>query len=149
MAKKGRPPYVSAEQLKEQGIIPNDYRDELIRMGKEGKSQSHFICYLNIARPSYYKLLDIDPDFKNIIAQAREFSKLWWFERARDGFADGNSKNINGQLWSLMVRNMFPEDYVDKKEVDVSTQGQPIKDNKIEIEIIKKVIDEDTDNHNG
>jgi hypothetical protein len=144
MTKKGRPAYITAEQLREKGIIPENYKQELIEMGKEGKSQSHFIVYLNIARPSYYKLLEIDPEFKNIIAQAREYSKLWWFERARDGFENGTSKNINGQLWSLMVRNMFPDDYVDKKEVDVSTQGQPIKDNKIEIEIIKKVIDEDT-----
>lgn len=143
--KRGRPAYENAKQLVEKGIFPEDWKKTIIDMGREGKSQSHFIVYLNISRPAYYKLLDIDKDFNNTIAQAKEFSKLWWFEKVRDGFENGNSKTINGQLWSLIVRNMFPEDYVDKKEVDIQTQGQPIKDNKIEIEIIKKVVDDDKD----
>lgn len=143
MAKRGRPAYETADQLVERGIFPQEWKKGIMDMGREGKSQSHFIVYLNISRPSYYKLLDIDKDFSNTIAQARELSKLWWFEKVRGGFDKGDSKTINGQLWSLVVRNLFPEDYVDKKEVDIQTQGQPIKDNKIEIEIIKKVVDED------
>lgn len=147
MRKRGRPAYLSAEQLVEQGIFPVDWKNTIKQMGSEGKSQSHFIVYLNISRPSYYKLLNVDTDFFNTIAQAKELSKLWWFEKVRDGFSNETSKNINGQLWSMVVRNMFPEDWIDKKEVDIQTGGQPIKDNKIEIEIIKKVIDEDTDNN--
>ena len=143
MAKRGRPAYETAQQLVEKGIFPQEWKSEIMKMGSEGKSQSHFIVYLNISRPSYYKLLEIDTEFSNTIAQAREKSKLWWFEKVRGGFDKGDSKSINGQLWSLIVRNLFPEDYVDKKEVDIQTQGQPIKDNKIEIEIIKKVVDED------
>ena len=143
MAKRGRPAYETAEQLVEKGIFPQGWKSEIMKMGSEGKSQSHFIVYLNISRPSYYKLLEIDKEFSNTIAQAREKSKLWWFEKVRGGFDKGDSKSINGQLWSLVVRNLFPEDYVDKKEVDIQTQGQPIKDNKIEIEIIKKVVDDD------
>ena len=143
MAKRGRPAYETAEQLVKKGIFPEDWKTTLMTMGSEGKSQSHFIVYLNISRPSYYKLLEIDRDFSNTIAQAREKSKLWWFEKVRGGFENNDSKSINGQLFSLMVRNLFPEDYVDKKEVDIQTQGQPIKDNKIEIEIIKKIVDTD------
>ena len=139
----GRPAYQTAKQLVEKGIFPKDWEQEIIKMAKEGKSQSHFIIYLNISRSSYYKLIEIDKDFSNTIAQAKEHSKLWWFEKVRGGFEKGDSKSINGQLWSLIVRNMFPEDYVDKKEVDIQTQGQSIKDNKIEIEIIKKVVDDD------
>ena len=143
MAKRGRPAYETAQQLVEKGIFPQEWKSEIMKMGSEGKSQSHFIVYLNISRSAYYKLIEIDTDFRNTIAQAKELSKLWWFEKVRGGFDKGDSKSINGQLWSLVVRNMFPEDYVDKKEVDIQTQGQPIKDNKIEIEIIKKVVDED------
>jgi len=147
--RRGRPAYTNSKELVEKGIFPENWRNQIIEMGKEGKSQSHFIVYLNISRPSYYKLLEIDRDFSNTIAQAKEHSKLWWFEKVRGGFENDNSKNINGQLWSLVVRNMFPEDYVDKKEVDVSTQGQPLKDNKIEIEIIKKVVDDEEQDTNG
>ena len=143
MAKRGRPAYETADQLVEKGIFPQGWKKDIMDMGREGKSQSHFIVYLNISRTAYYKLLEIDTDFRNTIAQAKELSKLWWFEKVRGGFENNDSKSINGQLWSLVVRNMFPEDYVDKKEVDIQTQGQPIKDNKIEIEIIKKVVDDD------
>lgn len=143
MKKLGRPAYEKMSQLVEQGIVPETWKIDIINMGKNGMSQSHFICHLNISRNAYYKLLEIDSDFRDTIAQAREFSKLWWFDKAREGFAKDSSKNINGQLWSLMVRNMFPEDYVDKKEVDIQTQGQSIKDNKIQIEILKKIVDEE------
>ena len=144
--KVGRPAFENSKQLEEKGIFPKDWKQGLINLGKEGKAQTHFMVYLNISKNTYYKIIQIDPEFRDIVAQARDQSKLWWFEIAREGFDKSQSKTINGQLFSLMIRNLFPDDYVDKKEVDIQTLGQPIKDNKIQIEIIKKIISDDDEN---
>jgi hypothetical protein len=45
-------------------------------------------------------------------------------------------------MWSLVMRNKFKDNWRDEKSVDVTTQGEKIKeDNPIQIEIIRKQVD--------
>jgi hypothetical protein len=64
-----------------------------------------------------------------------------------ESFINGKSKDINSNLWSLVMRNKFKEDWSDRKEMDVTTQGEKIKnDNDIIVKVIPpKDTDGDTD----
>ena len=45
---------------------------------------------------------------------------------------------FNSRLWSLIVRNKFPNHWSESSKVDVTTQGDKINDDKsITIEIVK------------
>jgi hypothetical protein len=44
---------------------------------------------------------------------------------------------FNSRLWSLIVRNKFPQHWSESTKVDVTTQGQAIDKQPITIEIVK------------
>jgi hypothetical protein len=51
---------------------------------------------------------------------------------------ENGGARYNQRLWSLIMRNKFGKRWSDKQEVDVTSQGDKIQQNKLEIEIIKK-----------
>jgi hypothetical protein len=74
----------------------------------------------------------------------RTLSHAWWVSISRNSFASGTSKQVNSQLYSLILRNRFKDEWNAENKIDITTQGEKIDSNKkIEIEIIKKAIDGD------
>jgi len=50
----------------------------------------------------------------------------------------GQSNKFNQRLWLQIVKNKFRDNWKDEKQIDVTTQGDKISDNKsIQIEIIQ------------
>ena len=100
-----------------------------------------------LARKSFYRLYDCDEEFRHTVNRAMVLSQNWWINIAQERWLNGKEKNINSNHWSLMMRNMFKEDWSDRKEMDVTTQGDKIKnDNDIVVRVIPpKDLDGDTD----
>ena len=114
-------------------------------MGREGKALVHIVNYLNITFDTFYRLKERDPEFLETVNRMKELSEEWWIEIARREWLNGNSKTINSNHWSLMMRNMFNDRWKDRKDYDVKTDGQPItQQNKIEVEILG--LEKDKDN---
>jgi hypothetical protein len=60
------------------------------------------------------------------------------------GFKDGKSKDLNSNLWSLIMRNKFKDQWNVEKKVDITSGGEKIDSpKKIEIEIIKNKLDDE------
>jgi hypothetical protein len=78
----------------------------------------------------------------------RTLSHVWWINISRDSFASGTSKQVNSQLYSLILRNRFKDEWNHaESKVDITTQGEKIDSNKkIEVEILTKQIKDKTDN---
>jgi hypothetical protein len=51
----------------------------------------------------------------------------------------------NNRLFSLIMRNKFGDRWSEASKVDVTTQGNSIQTNPIQIEIIRKSINENTE----
>ena len=119
--------------------FPPDWKEQLLRMGSEGEFDVNARCYLNISNDTFYKLMDNEPDFLEIVQRMRELSHQWWIKLPIQSFRKGDSKNMNSQLYSLMMRNRFYEDWNRaEQKVDITTQGDKLDSTKkIEIEIIR------------
>lgn len=123
--------------------LPKGWEKKLIQMGKEGKFDVHVRTYLNISNDTFYRLLDDEPKFLEIVNRMRELSQEWWVNLPIESFSKGESKNMNSQLYSLIMRNRFQGWNDSLTKIDITTQGEKIDKQKIEIEIIKKTLEND------
>lgn len=123
--------------------LPKGWEKKLIQMGKEGKFDVHVRTYLNMANDTFYRLLDDEPKFLEIVNRMRELSQEWWVNLPIESFSKGDSKNMNSQLYSLIMRNRFQGWNDSLTKIDITTQGEKIDKQKIEIEIIKKTLEND------
>lgn len=138
MKNKGGRPRLTTEYLVERGIWKEDWKDTIIELGKSGKSRTHIMEEMNLARTSFYKLYDRDPEFRNTVNRAMVLSQNWWINITQNAWLEGKSTTINSNHWSLLMRNLFKDDWSDRKDIDVTTMGDKIKDDKnIVVEIIK------------
>lgn len=125
--------------------FPKDWKEELIRMGKEGMLDIDAKVYLNISNETFTRMMIEDNDFAEAISMMRQLSHSWWARLPRESFGSGTSRQMNSQLYSLVMRNKFKDEWNHaENKVDITTQGDKIDSNKkIEVEIIKKSIDGD------
>jgi len=122
--------------------FPKDWKTELIKMGEQGMLDVDIRVYLNISTETFYRLLERESEFLEIVSRMRELSHIWWINISRNSFANGTSKQVNSQLYSLIMRNRFKDEWNAENKVDITTGGEKIDSNKkIEIEIIRKAID--------
>jgi len=146
MGKVGRPK-IRIEDLVKKGLWPEDWKEVILQMGREGAQHTHIMERFDLARETYYKLINRDTEFRDTVNKAQTYAQNYWLKFMEDSFKSGDSKSINSNLWSLVMRNKFKEDWSDRKEMDVTTQGDKIKnDNDIVVRVIPpKDIDGDTD----
>lgn len=119
--------------------LPVGWQIRLREMGQEGMLDIDAIVYLGIARDTFYSMLEEYPEFLDTVQEMRQYSESWWASIPRKGFKDGKSKELNSNLWALVMRNKFKDEWNAEKKVDITTGGDKIDSNKkIEIEIIKQ-----------
>jgi hypothetical protein len=123
--------------------LPNNWKLRLIEMGQEGMFDMDAKVYLGISNDLFDRLLDEEPEFLETISKMRQLSETWWTSISRKSFQNGTSKNVNSNLYSLIMRNAYKKNWNEAQtKVDITTGGDKIDSNKkIEIEIIKSKID--------
>jgi hypothetical protein len=122
--------------------LPDGWQIRLREMGQEGMHDIDAIVYLGISKETFYDFLNDFPEFTDTIQEMRNLSHTWWASIPRKGFKEGKSKDLNSNLWNLVMRNKFKDEWNAEKKVDITTGGDKIDGNKkIEIEIIKSKID--------
>jgi len=146
MGKVGRPK-IRIEDLVKKGLWPEDWKEVILQMGREGAQHTHIMEKFDLQRDTYYKLINRDTEFRDTVNKAQTYAQNYWMKFMEEAFIKGDSKSINSNLWSLVMRNKFKEDWSEKKEIDLTTQGDKIKnDNDIVVKVIPpKDIDGNTD----
>ena len=145
--KRGKKPF-TIDLLVQRGRIPETWYDDIIQLGKEGSAEVHIVSYMDISWKTHKLLMDRCPEYLQAVNDAQRESEKWWFEIAKKEWVNGNSKSINSNHWSLIVRNMFKDRWSDKKDVDITSKGDKINDNTISVEIIKKTQEDGTNESN-
>lgn len=142
--KPGRPKYTTMDALVHRGKAPATWKEDIIELGRQGKTQVHIVNYLGISWETYKRLQERDPRFLEVVNMAISLSEQWWIDIASNMWLNGQAKNINSQHWSLMMRNLFRERWSDRKDYDIKTDGKPItNDNQIVVEIVKQKPDDE------
>jgi len=122
--------------------LPKNWKLMCQEMGREGHFDVDLRVALGITKETFYSLYENEQEFYEAVNEFRELSHNWWNSIPRKGFKNGESKNLNSNLYSLIMRNRFKDDWNASSNVDITTGGDKLESNKkIEIEIIKKTLD--------
>lgn len=110
----------------------------IIDSGREGRHITDFLIKLGISWDTHYELIKRNVVYADAIKEYNKLCEQWWYDRAHEAVASGNSNKFNQRLWLQIVKNKFRENWKDEKQIDVTTQGDKVTDNKsIQIEIIQ------------
>ena len=93
------------------------YCEEVINMGKEGKSLAQMCAHFDISRQTINNWADSYPDFLEALSRAQAHAQAWWEDQGAKGmWAD----KFNAVVWKKSVEARFRDDYTERQEIDLS-----------------------------
>ena len=112
---------------------PTNYRphlcEEVIELGKLGKSKAQIAAALNCSRMSIDRFCADHQEFCDAMAHARDLAMSWWEDQAQTGmWQSSNGDKLNPQLWSRSMAARFPDDYREKSAVDLTSSDGTMSD---------------------
>ena len=112
----------------------------VIQAGREGKHITDFLITLGISWDGHHRLMKTNSKYYQAVKEYETLCEQWWFNKAHQSIDKNGGQGFNSRLWSLIVRNKFSDRWSESSKVDLTSQGEKINgtDNKIQVEIIKK-----------
>ena len=94
--------------------------DTVRELGKQGLTHTAIAATLDVSRETLYRWRDEYEDFSDALKAARSAAQHKW-ERILMGQANG-SINGNATAAIFAMKNQFPDDYRDRREMDVKAE---------------------------
>ena len=101
-----------------------EYCEEVIALGKEGKSLAQMCAHFDISRQTIDNWGKDHPEFLDALTRARVHMQAKLEEL---GFAGLANKEFNAAVWKTTMAARFREDYTERKEVENKGQVVVIK----------------------
>lgn len=139
---KKKPAVKRKRAVKKKMGRPTKYRpamcDRVVEMMADGKSLAKVAAELDITRNTMYEWCKSNsehfiPDFSDAVSKGKLLSQAWWEEQGRLHL---NSKYFNYHGWGLNMRNRFPDDWRDRKEIKQDVK-QTIQLSEIDEELLR------------
>ncbi|WDI91931.1 hypothetical protein JH280_11335 [Xanthomonas campestris] len=103
----------------------------MVRLGKEGKSVVQMACAIDVAKSTLYLWAETIPEFSDAFTRAKQWAQDWWETQGQCGLT---ADKFNAALWSRSMAARFPEDYQERKGVELTgASGAPL-------EVVTKVV---------
>jgi hypothetical protein len=119
------------------------WKEIILDAGLNGHHITKFLMELGLSWDQHYTLIERNNEYSKTVKEYNKLCEQWWYEKAREAIDSGNSNRFNQRLWTVIMKNKFRDQWSDSKEIDITTQGDKItQDNMIQVEIIKKGIDD-------
>jgi hypothetical protein len=100
--------------------------DTIIELGKRGRSKTQAASHLGIARSTFENWLEAHEEFREAWELADTHSQAFWENIGMAGLGKGHV--FNDRCWSLQMRNRWPRDYKESRELELSgVGGAPIQ----------------------
>jgi hypothetical protein len=97
------------------------YCDQVIELGKEGKSRWQICSILNIGYHNMNAWEGAHEDFRRALEQARLDSLCYWEELAQNHMIENpGGPKLNTGLWSRSMAARFPAEYRENSKVEVT-----------------------------
>lgn len=125
------------------------WKEIILESGRNGKHITDFLIQLGISWDGHYALIKRNPEYSETIKEYNKLCEHWWYSKAHESIEKGESNRFNQRLWTIIMKNKFRDTWHDEKQIDITSKGDKISDNKIEVEIIKKQIQEESDEKNS
>jgi hypothetical protein len=115
----------------------------ILDAGKKGKHITQFLLELGISWEGHHALLKRNIKYSEAVDEYHKLCENYWYDMAHKSMEDNGGNGFNSRLWSLIMRNKFGNRWSEQSRVDVTTQGESITSSPIQIEIIRKKIEEE------
>jgi hypothetical protein len=101
--------------------FPENWKQILIDLGKEGKSQVHMAKALGMSKRTLFEMKAKDEEFSRALDDALDEAQVWFENVGREGmFMGGKDNPFQANLWALHMKNRFG--WADKQEVSQTNQ---------------------------
>jgi transposase-like protein len=102
---------------------PSKYKEEfcelVVELGKEGKSYTAIAAEIGVVRDTLYDWMDVYPDFSYAMKRSRQEAQEWWEGVLRKQATGEAETGASATAAIFAMKNQFPDDYRDKRELDV------------------------------
>lgn len=98
------------------------YCKRAIEMGKDGKTWTAIAATLDVTRDTLYRWMDVYPEFSDAMKKSREHAAQWWEDTLQDQ-ARGKIEGGSTTAAIFAMKNQFPDDYKDRKDLKVDTHN--------------------------
>jgi transposase len=102
--------------------------DEVIALGKIGKSVEAIGAILGVGTKTLYNWRDQHEDFLHALDMAKEFELQWWEDIAQTHMIENKeSDKINASIWSRSMAARFPKKYREQVKQEITgADGAPL-----------------------
>ena len=104
------------------------YIDQVIELGKIGKSTEAIGATLGVGTATLYRWRDEFPEFREALETAKEYELLWWEDIAQTHMIENReSDKINASIWSRSMAARFPKKYRESTKTEITgADGAPL-----------------------
>jgi transposase len=105
-----------------------EYCEEVIALGKIGKSVEAIGAILGVGTKTLYNWRDENPEFLHALDLAKEFELQWWEDIAQTHMIENKeSDKINATIWSRSMAARFPKKYREQVKQEITgADGAPL-----------------------
>ncbi len=105
-----------------------EYCEEVIALGKIGKSTEAIGAILGVGTKTLYNWRDENPEFLHALELAKEFELQWWEDIAQTHMIENKeSDKINASIWSRSMAARFPKKYRESTKTEITgADGTPL-----------------------
>jgi transposase len=105
-----------------------EYCEEVIALGKIGKSVEQISANLGLSLRVLYDWRDKHPEFLHALEDAKTYEQAWWEEQASAYMVENKeSDRLNATLWSRSMAARFPKKYRESTKTEITgADGIPL-----------------------
>jgi len=104
------------------------YCEEVVALGKIGKSVEQIASTLNVSLRTMYSWRDAHEEFLHALDDAKTHEQAWWEEQAQAYMVENKeSDRLNASLWSRSMAARFPKKYRESTKTEITgADGAPL-----------------------
>ena len=104
------------------------YCEEVVALGKKGKSIEQICFDLNTPVRTLYEWRDRHPEFSQALEDAKAFEQAWWESQAHAYMVETKEgPKLNASLWSRSMAARFPKKYRESTKTEITgAEGAPL-----------------------
>ena len=125
-----------------ENLFPTEWENIIIDAGKKGLHITQFLIELGITFETHSQLCKRNKRYSDAVDRYKILCENYWYNQMHEQMQENGGAGYNSRLWSLIMRNKFGERWSEASKVDVTSQGNSIQTNPIQIEIVRKAINE-------
>lgn len=102
--------------------------EQVIELGKLGKSVEQIASHLNLSLRVLYKWRDEYEEFMHALEDAKQHEQAWWEEQAHLYMVETKEgPRLNASLWSRSMAARFPKKYRESVKQEITgAEGAPL-----------------------